>query len=149
MVFFVLGRAQVTTRSQVCLACMYTVPESAPIPDHVRRFILTSVPTVPFLEAALLFFRAPATGRTLLDAARLLYIPPRRTQELLQALCDAGVLTVAGEVYRYAGDADLTAMLSDVEQAYAQHLVEITRLIHDTNHQHAIRFADAFRWRKE
>ena len=34
-----------------------------PIPEELRRFILTSVPTVPFLEALLLFREATASPR--------------------------------------------------------------------------------------
>lgn len=59
------------------------------IPDDVRRFVLTSIPSVPFLEAALLFHRSPQTERTHIEVAHSLYLPEQKAAELLQALCEA------------------------------------------------------------
>jgi hypothetical protein len=41
----------------------------AVIPDGVRRFVLRSIPSAPFLEAALFFQRASANTHTQIDVA--------------------------------------------------------------------------------
>lgn len=45
-----------------------------PIPEKVRRFILTSVPSVPFVEALLLFRNDPEAALEASFVARKLYI---------------------------------------------------------------------------
>ena len=68
----------------------------APIPDDLRRFILTSIPSVPYLEAVLLLH---GDAHVLWDAPELaqrLYIPQTRASELLGQLAEAG-FTVPAE----------------------------------------------------
>ena len=76
-----------------------------PIADDLRRFVLTSIPSVSYLEAMLLFSRAPHTALGAGDVARLLYLPERSTTPLLNDLCAAGVLQAGAtepETYRFA-----------------------------------------------
>ncbi|WP_119156933.1 hypothetical protein [Caldimonas tepidiphila] len=118
------------------------------IPDDLRRFVLTSVPSVPYLEAVLLLLRAePGRECSLSDVARALYVSERIAGELLQALVEAGVAQAGGAGgYRYGpADPALAAMLERLAQAYAQDLIAITNLIHDRVQKNAQRFADAFR----
>ena len=56
---------------------------SGEIPDDLRRFILTSVPSVPYLEAILLLQRERGAGWTAPLLARRLYLPESRAVELL------------------------------------------------------------------
>jgi Mn-dependent DtxR family transcriptional regulator len=120
-----------------------------PIDDDLRRFVLASIPSVSYLEAALLFRRQPSR-RTADEAARALYISTRGASEILSALCLAGVLSKIGDHFEYAPrDAELASMLERLENAYATHLVAVTSLIHDKTHRNARRFADAFKLRKE
>ena len=118
-------------------------------PD-VRRFILTSVPSVPFLEAVLLLRAAPGEAWDAAQLARRLYLPDRAAAELLQQLRDSGIAVRAGagEATRYAPDAALAALLDDVAQAYATDLVGVSGLIHSRIDRRAQQFADAFRFRK-
>jgi hypothetical protein len=123
-----------------------TAPE---LPADVRRFILTSIPSVPFLEAVLLL-RAEATHSW--DAAQLarrLYVPERNAAELLGQL--RGSCIVAGEDgdARYAPAAELAALLDQVAHAYATDLVAVSSLIHSRIDRRARQFADAFRFRKD
>jgi hypothetical protein len=126
--------------------------DMAAIPDDVRRFILTSIPSVPFLEAALLL-RARNVELTSDDVARALYVSEPGALDLLNALCAAGAVCVAlGEPprYRFAPrDERMAAAFGRLADAYAADLVGVAKLIHDSTHKNAQRFADAFRLRKD
>jgi hypothetical protein len=125
------------------------VSKQAKIPDDVRRFILTSVPSVPYLEAALFFRRQPALRHTPTEAARALYVQPRAAADLLRALCEAGVVACEGDEFWYAANQPLDRELGRLADFYSSDLIEVTMLIHDATQQHAQRFADAFRWRRD
>ena len=121
------------------------------VPPDVRRFILTSVPSVPYLEAVLLLRGEPAHAWDAALLARRLYVPERVAQELLGQLAEGGVAATdeAGKGVRYAPRDDLGALLDQVAAAYAADLVAVTDLIHSRIDKRAQRFADAFRFRKE
>lgn len=123
----------------------------AEFPPDVRRFILTSVPSVPYLEALLLLRADPASAWDTAGLSRRLYVPERTAGELLQQLRDSGVAEPVGEggAIRYAPTAELRDVLDRVAQAYAQDLVTVTGLIHSRIDRRAQQFADAFRFRKE
>jgi hypothetical protein len=125
--------------------------KAADLPADVRRFLLTSVPSVPYLEAVLLL----RSERTPWDAPRLarrLYVPERQAQDLLQGLAGAGIAAPAGDgrSWSYAPvSTDLDTLLDAVSAAYAAHLVAVTDLIHSRLDKRAQQFADAFRFRKD
>jgi hypothetical protein len=123
------------------------------IPEDVRRFLLTAIPSIPYLEAMLLFYRSPDVDRSASEVAQWLYLSDRRAVELLESLREAGVLTPdAAETsrYRYAPrDDTLARAIEGLAQVYAADIVGVTRLIHDTTGKHAQLFADAFRLRKD
>jgi DNA-binding IclR family transcriptional regulator len=122
------------------------------LPDEVRRFVLTSIPSVPYIESLLLLRREAASTW---DAARLaerVYVPEAQAAQLLEALEASGVAArVSNEVnaYRYAPGPELAAMLDQVATHYAGNLLAITDLIHSGLGRRATQFADAFRWRKD
>jgi DNA-binding IclR family transcriptional regulator len=125
---------------------------SPDIPEDVRRFVLTSVPSVPHLEAMLLFHRAPQEERTPAEIGSLLYLPEARAAELLQELCAAGFIAAAVESGRYRfspHDAGLTAAVDRLARAYSTNLIGITHLIHNATGKSAMRFASAFQIRKD
>ena len=64
--------------------------------DEVRRFILTSIPSIPYLEAVLLLRTVPGGGWDVPLVARRLYVGEKQAGELLAALAAAG-LAVADE----------------------------------------------------
>jgi len=111
--------------------------------------VIASIPSVSYLEAALLFRRQPIR-RSIADTARALYISEREASDVLEALCLAGVLSQEGSFFDYRPRDDrLADMLDRLARAYATNLVGITNLIHDKTHRNARRFADAFRLRKD
>jgi hypothetical protein len=121
------------------------------LPPEVRRFILTSVPSVPYLEAVLLLRADPERAWDAAQLARRLYVPERRGIELAAQLRDSGIAAAAGEggAVRYAPAADLAVLLDGVAQAYAADLVTVSSLIHSRIDRRAQQFADAFRFRKD
>ena len=125
---------------------------SSELPAELRRFILTSIPSVPYLEAVLLLRADPAQPWGAGQLARRLYVPEQRGEELIALLRDSGVAAAdsgAAGTVRYAPVDDLGDLFDRLAEAYAQDLVAVTRLIHSRIDRRAQQFADAFRFRKE
>jgi hypothetical protein len=124
------------------------------IPEDLRRFVLTSIPSVPFLEA-LLLLRASGDQPWHTDAlARRLYIRERVAHTLLEDLCTAGIAVPcpasAPGCYLYQPTTDaLRDKIDRLADLYARQLVEVTNLIHSSLDRKAQQFADAFKWRKD
>jgi hypothetical protein len=122
------------------------------LPDEVRRFVLTSVPSVPYIESLLLLRREAASTWNAARLAERVYVPEPQAAQLLEALEASGVgARVPGEddAYRYAPAPELAALLDQVAMHYAANLLAITDLIHSGLDRRATQFADAFRWRKD
>jgi hypothetical protein len=128
---------------------------SAPggMPDNVRRFVAAVVPSVPFLEAILLFRAGAARDWAPELLAQRLYISSLQANELAKQLEAAGIVTaspVDPATYRYAPQSEeLAVLLGEVEATYRTSLVEVTNLIHSKSGRQAQRFADAFKFRKD
>lgn len=120
------------------------------IADDVRRFILTSVPSVPYLEALLLLRAESGTQWHPYRLARRLYIGESQATDLLQALAQSQVARRGDDGgYEYSpGTPELAQTIERVAEAYAADLVGVTDLIHSRVEKRAQQFADAFRWRK-
>ncbi|OIJ43693.1 hypothetical protein [Massilia timonae] len=125
-----------------------------PIPEDLRRFVLTSVPSVPFLEALLLLRADPTQQWESAMLASRLYIRERVAGQLLSDLCKAGIAQPcdppAAHCYRYEPVSEaLCERIDRLADLYARHLVEVTHLIHSSLERQAQQFADAFRLRKD
>lgn len=123
------------------------------IPDEIRRFILTSIPSVPYLEALLLLRNEADVAWEAKGLARRLYLSDKAALALLTELHASGVLHLVDQEpprYRYSpNDESLREMIDQLADAYARQLVEVTNLIHSKTSKKAQHFADAFKWRKE
>jgi len=121
--------------------------------DEIRRFILTSIPSVPYLEAILLLRSEPGTAWDAPLVARRLYIGERQAAEVLEQLSAAGIARHDDDApgpYRYhPSTAELGERLDQLADAYATNLVAVTDLIHSRIDKRAHQFADAFRLRKD
>jgi hypothetical protein len=117
---------------------------------ELRRFVLTSVPSVPFLEALLLLRSDTQQSWDARRLARELYIREQMALELLESL-HAANLAARDEQgwWRFAVQAESRPVVDELAAAYAADLIGITRLIHSQTERRAMRFADAFRWRKD
>lgn len=122
------------------------------LPDDVRRFVLTSVPSVPYIESLLLLRREASKDWTASQLARRIYVPEAQASRLLQALADSEVaekVPNAEPAYRYSPAPELAGLLERVAAHYTANLLGITDLIHSSVNRRANKFADAFRWRKD
>ena len=122
------------------------------LPDDVRRFILTSVPSVPYLESLLLLRGEASSSWNAPALARRIYVPESQAARLLDALEATGMAArTSGEenAFRYAPPPELADLLDRVATHYAGNLLAITDMIHSGLNRRALQFADAFRWRKD
>ncbi|MES2538701.1 MAG: hypothetical protein V4632_22815 [Pseudomonadota bacterium] len=125
------------------------------IPDEVKRFILVSIPSVPFLEALLLLRSEPGSEWNSSRVAKRLYIVERTASEILANLHAIGILrSPEHDPLSYCYDpnsSELRAIIDRVATTYAGNLVEVTNLIHAKGgvNNKAQKFADAFKWRKD
>lgn len=123
------------------------------IPDEVRRFILTSISSVPYLEAILLLRSAPDQYWDVKKVAQRLYMPEKAAGRLLEELREANiVIGPASDVpgYRFQPESDeLGKMIDLLAETYGRLLVPVTHLIHSKTSKKAQHFADAFKWRKD
>jgi hypothetical protein len=124
-----------------------------PVPNEVKRFILTSVASVPHLEALLLLRAEAGHAWDGERVAKRLYVSERQAAALLEDLCAAGVLAVveAGvRMYRYQPiSEELRQVIDQTAAIYAKKVVHIATLIHSRSDKKAQRFADAFKLRKD
>jgi hypothetical protein len=123
------------------------------LPDDLTRFVLTSIPSVPLLEAMLLLRNEPADEWDAKRLAKRLYISERAASQLLDEMHAAELIGIGNDAapsYRYGPAAESVREIVDrLADAYAVNLVEITNLIHSGSAKKAQRFADAFRLRKD
>jgi hypothetical protein len=120
------------------------------LPADLRRFILTSIPSVPYLEAVLLLRAEPGRSWTAQQLAQRLYVSERTAGELLGLLREGAVAEDAGAgAVRFAPAPALSGLLDQTAHAYSVDLVTVTGLIHSRIDRRAQQFADAFRFRKE
>ncbi len=126
-----------------------------PIPDDIRRFVLTSIASVPHLEALLLLRAAPEVFWGAPTVAARLYIGEQLAQSVMKDLYQAGMLDPRsgddGSIdYRYQpASAAMRGLIDRLAALYASHLLEVTYLIHSALDRKAHMFADAFKWRKD
>lgn len=122
-----------------------------PIPEELRRFILTSVPSVPFVEALLVFREARRAPVTIELVARRLYLPEIKAAEVVEQLRAVRIIERAegGEGHRFAPAPELESAVELLATFYRSHLVDVTNLVHSTTRRMAQQFADAFKLRKD
>ena len=123
------------------------------IPEDISRFILTSIPSVPHLEAILLFHRMPGLQRTRESLAQSLYLSEAKTAAVLDDLVRDGIIApVPGSepAWRFQPRNDsLRSLVERLAAVYAADVIGVSQLIHDAVAKNAHRFADAFRLRRD
>jgi hypothetical protein len=125
--------------------------KSDEIPDVIKRFVLTAIPSVPFLEALLLLQSSPDVHWDGKSLASRLYLSERAGVSVLAELHAAGFVTrddTGAYCYRPRSE-EMDAMVIAVRDAYERNLVSISKLIHANASTQAQQFADAFIFRKE
>lgn len=120
-----------------------------PIPADLREFILGHIDSIAQLEALLLLRRYPSTTWTPGSVAQRLYISEGEATDLLTRLTYDGFVIVNEGSYHFGPQsADQRQMVDHVADAYSQHLIPITNMIHGKSRR--IReFSDAFKFRRD
>lgn len=123
------------------------------IPEEIVRFVLTSIPSVPHLEALLLLRNEAQQEWNAQMVARWLYTNQATANEVLSDLSEAGFLTARKEsnhLYRYFPQSPEQGQMVDrLAEVYKKNLIAVTELIHAKGKVKAQQFADAFILRKE
>jgi hypothetical protein len=124
------------------------------IPPSIRRFILTSIDSVPHLEAVLLLSYDAGIEWDAKMMSQRLYLAEKKAAELLSDLAIAGFAIAKGDegnpLYSYhPATPELREALAQLNQVYAKNLIEVTNLIHSKISKQAQKFGDAFKWKNE
>ena len=122
-----------------------------PLPEELRRFLLTSVPSVPFVEALLLFRETRGSPVETALVARRLYLSEHAARAVVEELRGAGIVQPlpGTAAHRFDPHPELAGIVEVLAAHYRSHLVEVTDLIHAKSARKAHRFAEAFKWRKD
>jgi len=122
-----------------------------PIPQDLLRFILTSIPSVPYLEALLLLHANQQQSWNASKLAAQLYVGEQVADDLLKALSVAGIAADdgLGNYLFQPGTKEFQQKLDQLAPVYANNLVEVTKLIHSKFDRRAQQFSDAFKWKKD
>lgn len=103
------------------------------LPDEIRSFILTSIPSVPHLEA-LLLMRSESGPWNADTLSRRLYMTARAAVGVLANLRRVRLLRREGQAaghYCYAPASDeLRGLVDRLADVYSRHLVAVSHLIH-------------------
>jgi DNA-binding transcriptional regulator LsrR (DeoR family) len=123
-----------------------------PIPEHVLRFLIDRIDSVPHLEALLLLWQNPEQDWSPEQVATRLYVSRETAAQLLEDLYRHGVVkaTAAPALYRYAADwADGPRLMPELAATYSRHLVRVAQLIHSKASPGVREFARAFQLKKD
>ncbi len=122
-----------------------------PIPDSVRRFVLTSIPSVPHLETLMLLWREQGRAFSVDEIAGRLYLSAGAAKALADELVQAELLESddGGARFRARTEpAELRGLLEELDRTYARQVRAVAELIHGNLGRKAKSFANAFYWRK-
>lgn len=120
------------------------------ISESVKRLILASIDSVPELETLLLLRDKAEQSWTAAETGQRIYVSEAVAAHILSELVERGFLAATGSNYRYAPATDeLRNTVEDLADAYAHHLVEVTRMIHSKPSASVRQFANAFVLKKD
>jgi hypothetical protein len=124
---------------------------SGGLPAEVTAFLDEHIFSVTQLEVLLLACEATPAGYSAHELSRLARVPERSLTPWLDAFVERELLTRSGDG-RY-GPAELeperAATLAAVADCFARRRVTLSRHVYASGEDPALRFADAFRFRKD
>jgi hypothetical protein len=106
------------------------------VPEVVRRFLLSSIPSVPHLELLLLLWRESARTWSVEAITARLYVPERMVARIAEEFCGADLLErdQRSRGYRFRSTPALSELLAAVDECYSCRLREVTLCIHANAH---------------
>ncbi len=121
-----------------------------PLPDHVLRFLVDRIESVPHLEALLLLWQSPERGWSPEEIATRVYVSHDAAAQLLADLARHGLVKTEAGAWRYATDwEEGKRLMPDVASTYARQLVRVAQLIHSKASLGVREFARAFQLKKD
>jgi len=119
--------------------------------DDLRIFIL-SIPSIPYLEAILLFKGPPVRPWESEAIGRRLYLARDQVKVILRKLCSARICSAVpgrpGQYIYKPESPELDELINKLIDFYAHNLIEVTHLIHaNASQKNVQQYADAFKWR--
>lgn len=121
------------------------------LPPEVVAFLDEHIFSVTQLEVLLLAREAPPEGYAAAELARLARVPERSLTPWLDAFAERGLLVRGGDG-RYgpaALEPERSATVSAVADCFARRRVTLSRHVYASGEDPALRFADAFRFRRD
>lgn len=117
-------------------------------PD-IRHFLLERIQSVAELEALLLLHQHRSESWSVTRVANRLYIAEPAAMEILTRLAAESLCAVEPPGFRFApADSEEATLVGQLADAYARHLIPITRIIHGKPAR-IQKFADAFLLRND
>lgn len=135
-----------------CPINFHTFMPYSSLPSDVIRFVLTSIPSVPHLEALLLLHQDSAIAWKARDVGSRLYIPEKKAEMVLVELAAAGILADDSTAQSYCfapSSTELREVIDKLAEVYAKQIIAVTNLIHSKADNQVQQFADAFKLRKD
>lgn len=126
--------------------------EEIPSRAEVDRFILTSIDSVPHLEALLLLWQNPSEPWTVDGVAKRLWIDREDARSILYDLTRnqfLSVIVAEFEQYTYRTDSGNDRILRGLAEIYRQDMVRISTMIHAKPSSSVRAFARAFRFTRD
>jgi hypothetical protein len=120
-----------------------------PIPLDLQNFIVRHIDSIAQIEALLLLRRHAPDTWDVPSTARRLYVSEQEASEILENLCEDGLLQCDAGIYRFAcRTPEAERLVERLAEAYAGNLIAVTNIIHGKPRR--IReFANAFKLRKD
>ena len=120
------------------------------LPATVRAFLDEHIFSASQLEVLLLLRSGGDARVTLPDLARRTALPQSSLGPWLDAFVSRGLLRREDEAYHYAPSSrTLAAVLDDVADAWGRRKTTVTRYIYASTEDPLVRFADAFRFKRD
>lgn len=120
------------------------------LPATVRAFLDEHIFSASQLEVLLMLRTAPQEAVTLPELARRTALPSSSLGPWLDAFVSRGLLRRDDEAYWYAPSSrTVAAVLDEVADAWARRATTVTLYIYATAEDPLVRFADAFRFRRD
>jgi hypothetical protein len=121
--------------------------------EHVDKFILEEIDSVPHLEALLLLWRQHPKQWSVPEMAKALYVSDDLAEQILRDLSNRSLISaVAPQPGQYSISAlssETQQMLDSLDRTYRRELIRVTRMIHSKASPAIRDFARAFRFKKE
>jgi sugar-specific transcriptional regulator TrmB len=118
-------------------------------PAEVRRFIAAEIESVGQLEVLLLLRGVADKSWTADEVARALVMQTPSVASWLEKLAGRGLVTVAGDTYRFAPPtAEVERTIDRLAESYAKYRVAVIGVIFSKPSEGVTRFSEAFRIRR-